>query len=215
MARSGANLRAEFAENGAQFLGRSTLAQPILISASSESGPPHQENHQKLSAAPRDMIDVGSPASGSEIAQASSSSSAATLSPGPVYAFFFVPRPRSVAEDRAGRFGADLAQACRADAAGRWFHPPHAVELGPNRPSHNSRMHLSSARALFLSSGRGRQGCGGDHRPRSCARTGDHSDLNKDVAKVKGEVNPAEQGETANIKQNTTNAGFFKGRRVK
>jgi hypothetical protein len=24
-----------------------------------------------------------------------------------------------------------------------------------------------------------------------------------------------EQGETANIKQNTTNAGFFKGRRVK
>jgi hypothetical protein len=28
-------------------------------------------------------------------------------------------------------------------------------------------------------------------------------------------VNPAEQGETANIKQNTTNAGFFHGRRVK
>ncbi len=27
--------------------------------------------------------------------------------------------------------------------------------------------------------------------------------------------NSAEQGETANIKQNTTNAGFFKGRRVK
>ena len=27
--------------------------------------------------------------------------------------------------------------------------------------------------------------------------------------------NTAEQGETANIKQNTTNAGFFKGRRVK
>jgi hypothetical protein len=27
--------------------------------------------------------------------------------------------------------------------------------------------------------------------------------------------NPAEQGDTANIKQNTTNAGFFKGRRVK
>jgi hypothetical protein len=35
------------------------------------------------------------------------------------------------------------------------------------------------------------------------------------VAKVKGEVNAAEQGETANIQQNTTNAGFFKGRRVK
>jgi hypothetical protein len=31
----------------------------------------------------------------------------------------------------------------------------------------------------------------------------------------KGEVNTAEQGDTANIKQNTTNAGFFKGRRVK
>jgi hypothetical protein len=27
--------------------------------------------------------------------------------------------------------------------------------------------------------------------------------------------NTDEQGETANIKQNTTNAGFFKGRRVK
>jgi hypothetical protein len=27
--------------------------------------------------------------------------------------------------------------------------------------------------------------------------------------------NVAEQGETANIKQNTTNKGFFKGRRVK
>ena len=33
----------------------------------------------------------------------------------------------------------------------------------------------------------------------------------------KAEKNPntAEQGDTANIKQNTTNAGFFKGRRVK
>jgi hypothetical protein len=50
---------------------------------------------------------------------------------------------------------------------------------------------------------------------RSNKGTGDHSDVNKDVAKVKGEVNTAEQGETANIKQNTTNAGFFKGRRVK
>jgi len=50
---------------------------------------------------------------------------------------------------------------------------------------------------------------------RSHQGTGDHSDVKKDVAKVKGEVNVAEQGETANIKQNTTNAGFFKGRRVK
>ena len=33
----------------------------------------------------------------------------------------------------------------------------------------------------------------------------------------KGEKDPntSEQGDTANIKQNTTNAGFFKGRRVK
>jgi hypothetical protein len=30
-----------------------------------------------------------------------------------------------------------------------------------------------------------------------------------------GVENSAEQGDTANIKQNTTNAGFFKGRRVK
>jgi hypothetical protein len=50
---------------------------------------------------------------------------------------------------------------------------------------------------------------------RSNKGTGDHSDVEKDVAKVKGEVNAAEQGDTANIKQNTTNAGFFKGRRVK
>jgi len=28
-------------------------------------------------------------------------------------------------------------------------------------------------------------------------------------------ANPAEEGETANIKQNTTNKGFFQGRRVK
>jgi hypothetical protein len=50
---------------------------------------------------------------------------------------------------------------------------------------------------------------------RSKKGTGDHSVVNKDVAKIKREVNSAEQGETANIKQNTTNAGFFKGRRVK
>ena len=50
---------------------------------------------------------------------------------------------------------------------------------------------------------------------RSHKGTGDQSAVNKDAAKVKGEVNTSEQGETANIKQNTTNAGFFKGRRVK
>jgi hypothetical protein len=50
---------------------------------------------------------------------------------------------------------------------------------------------------------------------RSNKGTGDHAEVNKDTAKRKGEVNTAEQGDTANIKQNTTNAGFFKGRRVK
>lgn len=50
---------------------------------------------------------------------------------------------------------------------------------------------------------------------RSNKGTGDHGEVNKDTAKRKGEVNTAEQGETANIEQNTTNAGFFKGRRVK
>jgi hypothetical protein len=50
---------------------------------------------------------------------------------------------------------------------------------------------------------------------RSNKGTGDHAEVNKHTAKRKGEVNTAEQGDTANIKQNTTNAGFFKGRRVK
>jgi hypothetical protein len=50
---------------------------------------------------------------------------------------------------------------------------------------------------------------------RSHKGTGDQGEVNKDTAKRKGDVNTAEQGETANIKQNTTNAGFFKGRRVK
>jgi hypothetical protein len=50
---------------------------------------------------------------------------------------------------------------------------------------------------------------------RSHKGTGDNTEASKDAPKIKGEVNTAEQGETANIKQNTTNAGFFKGRRVK
>jgi hypothetical protein len=51
---------------------------------------------------------------------------------------------------------------------------------------------------------------------RSPKGTGDHTETNKDSPKGhEGEQNAAEQGETANIKQNTTNAGFFKGRRVK
>jgi len=37
----------------------------------------------------------------------------------------------------------------------------------------------------------------------------------RDMSSKRMMDNPAEQGETANIKQNTTNAGFFYGRRVK
>ena len=56
------------------------------------------------------------------------------------------------------------------------------------------------------------------YRPanRSPKGTGDTTEVNKDTPKGhEGVQNSAEQGETANIKQNTTNAGFFKGRRVK
>jgi hypothetical protein len=50
---------------------------------------------------------------------------------------------------------------------------------------------------------------------RSHKGTGDTNEVGKDTSKTKREVNTAEQGDTANIKQNTTTAGFFKGRRVK
>ena len=51
---------------------------------------------------------------------------------------------------------------------------------------------------------------------RSNKGTGDKVEVNKDSSKGHGDIqNSAEQGDTANIKQNTTNAGFFKGRRVK
>jgi hypothetical protein len=50
---------------------------------------------------------------------------------------------------------------------------------------------------------------------RSHKGTGDDTQVNKDSPANKGEINTAEQGDTANVKQNTTNAGFFKGRRVK
>jgi hypothetical protein len=51
---------------------------------------------------------------------------------------------------------------------------------------------------------------------RSHKGTGDNTEVNKDGPKGHEDIeNSAEQGETANIKQNTTNAGFFKGRRVK
>ena len=43
-----------------------------------------------------------------------------------------------------------------------------------------------------------------------------NADSARDTSKGSKKVqNSGEQGETANIKQNTTNAGFFKGRRVK
>jgi hypothetical protein len=45
--------------------------------------------------------------------------------------------------------------------------------------------------------------------------TGDHSEVPAVELREKTRINPAEQGQTANIKQNTTNKGFFKGRRVK
>jgi hypothetical protein len=45
--------------------------------------------------------------------------------------------------------------------------------------------------------------------------TGDHSEIPSSEHLKHDEVNPAEQGQTANIKQNTTNKGFFKGRRIK
>jgi hypothetical protein len=51
---------------------------------------------------------------------------------------------------------------------------------------------------------------------RSPKGPGDQHEVDKDVDKKHLEPpNAAEQGETANIKQNTTNKGFFRGRRVK
>ncbi len=45
--------------------------------------------------------------------------------------------------------------------------------------------------------------------------TGDHSEVPPNDPHKHVDVNPAEQGQTANIRQNTTNKGFFKGRRLK
>jgi hypothetical protein len=51
---------------------------------------------------------------------------------------------------------------------------------------------------------------------RSNKGTGDHTEVSKDTSQGHKEIaNTEEQGDTANIKQNTTNAGFYKGRRVK
>jgi hypothetical protein len=44
---------------------------------------------------------------------------------------------------------------------------------------------------------------------------GDNSTIPSSEQLKHAEINPAEQGQTANIRQNTTNKGFFKGRRVK
>jgi hypothetical protein len=45
--------------------------------------------------------------------------------------------------------------------------------------------------------------------------TGDHSEIPSSEPFKEAEVNPEEQGQTANIKQNTTNKGLYKGRRIK
>ena len=51
---------------------------------------------------------------------------------------------------------------------------------------------------------------------RSSKGTGDDSKPMQDSSlKHEGPKNLAEQGDTANIKQNTTNKGFFQGRRIK
>jgi hypothetical protein len=50
---------------------------------------------------------------------------------------------------------------------------------------------------------------------RSQKGPGDKPEVSKDTATSHADVNTAEQGETANVRQNTTNKGFFQGRRVK
>ena len=52
---------------------------------------------------------------------------------------------------------------------------------------------------------------------RSNKGPGDHREVVSDTTKAKHRDEPhtSEQGDTANIKQNTTNKGFFQGRRMK
>ena len=50
---------------------------------------------------------------------------------------------------------------------------------------------------------------------RSQKGTADHFEISSNELLKQADVNPAEQGQTANIRQNTTNKGFFKGRRIK
>ena len=44
---------------------------------------------------------------------------------------------------------------------------------------------------------------------------GDHSEAASKKPTKQAELNLSEQGQTANIRQNTTNKGYFMGRRVK
>ena len=52
---------------------------------------------------------------------------------------------------------------------------------------------------------------------RSKKGTRDHNEVASDTTHKKhpDELNISEQGDTANIKQNTTNKGYFRGRRMK
>ena len=52
---------------------------------------------------------------------------------------------------------------------------------------------------------------------RSKKGSGDHHEVASDTTYQKhpDERNTSEQGDTANIKQNTTNKGYFRGRRMK
>jgi|GEM_PF-1273294 hypothetical protein len=52
---------------------------------------------------------------------------------------------------------------------------------------------------------------------RSNKGPGDHHEIASNTTHEKrpDDLNTSEQGDTANIKQNTTNKGFFRGRRMK
>ena len=52
---------------------------------------------------------------------------------------------------------------------------------------------------------------------RSDKGPGDHHEIASDTTRAKhpDDLNTSEQGDAANIRQNTTNKGFFRGRRMK
>jgi hypothetical protein len=52
---------------------------------------------------------------------------------------------------------------------------------------------------------------------RSTKGTGDHHEVGSDTTHERrpDDLHASEQGDTANVKQNTTNKGFFLGRRMK